>query len=251
MRLQRQRATLDLRKTRVEFLRIMTPDDSDPGKLVSGVELLASLRSFSADQLRAETPLFAAAGQIALQCGGDCTREFLRCLPDDWSASHLVVDSMLLWLQVGTSLPSQWFHHELFPGRHDHAFGMANSERDVEHIACSFGAPAEREFLIGEISDLPAAGSNNLFCIESEAIPRRHEFLNSHLAAGLLKAVRVPTGQLHRYGFNAFYRTIGTRQAGFHFYIRATRGSRRPIVNGLRNVVSPSFTGPWSASISQ
>ena len=211
--------------------------------LASMVAEIGMLGPFAQEMLQQEVPVFAAEGAVAHELGGPVTRAFLESLPSSWYGQPLVVDTMMVWLQLGQSLLSRWFHHEVFPGKSERAFGAANQEREVEHIACAVGAPSVREFLVGDVpEELSRIDSSN-----SEELKKRDWHLRMLSDQSVLHAVPVMMGSLHHYRWGAYQRTLGATAAGFHLYLRASLGSKRPIVNGLRNVASPSFSGPWSS----
>jgi|GEM_PF-3675512 len=216
----------------------------------SQVAEVGSLSRFDDATLLQEVPFFAAEGSTAYQQGGAVTRAFLNALPAEWQNDHLVVDSILVWLQEEQSLPTRWFHHEVYPGKTERAFAAANEERDVEHIACAIGAPCEREFLVGDLSFADEATLDfDLYRTATKDYPARHQFLREQRDAGHLEAITIKLNQMHRYAWGTFQRVMPTRSPGFHFWIRASLGSKRPIVNGMRNVASPSLTGPWQTDI--
>jgi hypothetical protein len=198
----------------------------------SDIRLLEILPSSSGDALAHENPLFAADGRFALERGGPITRVFLEALPPEWKLAELVVDSTLLWLSRGM-IPNgwRWFHREPYPGRAGGAWDTANGELDVEHVACAFG-PSTAEVLAGEIdlAALPAPEG------PEPDLRARHAVLAAWRAEGRLATRNVPEATPYRYGATTFQRYLPAAGSGFHLWLRATRGSRRPVVNGLRNV---------------
>lgn len=182
---------------------------------------------------RGETPLFAAGLDFARRTSGPLATAFLESLPEDWAKAHLVIDSTLVWLRSGFRQGQMFWGHEPFPGQTDGVPGHSNLEREAEHIACCFG-PAGIEFLAG-----PA--------VEAEAIPEpcpssqiqeRHRRLQEAIEAGTITTLAIPPFVIYRYGWGAFHRFSAAGTSGFQFWIRATRGDRRPLVNGMRNATN-------------
>ncbi len=182
---------------------------------------------------RGETPVFAAGLEWTRQTGGPITQAFLDALPDDWKKEHLVIDSTLVWLGAGFRQGEMFWCHEPFPGRTDGVPAASNCERNAEHVALCCG-PAGIDFLTGdnvqlEWSDLPLAMNQ---------IRERHGRLQAGIFSGHLTATHVPPYTLHRYGWGAFHRHSVATVGGFQFWIRATRGDNRPLVNGIRNATN-------------
>lgn len=182
---------------------------------------------------RGETPVFAAGLDFARETAGPLAKAFLAALPDEWIAGHLVIDSTLVWLRPGFRQGEMIWCHEPFPGRTDGVTGKSNIRREAEHIACCCG-PAGIDFLIGdeaqaEWTDHPLA---------KDEIRQRHERLESTLAARGLSIQTVPPFTMYRYGWGAFHRHCTAPTSGFQFWIRATRGDDRPLVNGIRNATN-------------
>lgn len=189
---------------------------------------------------RDEQPLFSAHGAFAHAHGGSLTRAVLDALPEDWRQAELVVDSFLVWLRAGQSLSSRLYHHELYPGHGAPACQAANREAQVEHIACAFGAPSHRQFLNGHFG----AGQGDLLIPTGAGFGARDQQLQGLRDAGALAQVVVPAHTLHRYGYGTFQRVLPAEAVGFHFHVRVTRDSARPIVNGFRNVAGSLTSGP-------
>jgi hypothetical protein len=198
----------------------------------SDVGLLGTLPSPEGDALTHENPLFAADGRFAHARGGPITRAFLEALPPGWDPAGLVVDSTLVWLGRGF-VPNgwRWFHREPCPGRAGGAWDVANGEMDVEHVACVFG-PSTAEVLVGELdlAALPALAG------PEPDLRARHAVLAAWRVEGRLGARAVPEATLYHFGATTFQRFLPATAPGFHLWLRATRGSRRPVVNGMRNV---------------
>lgn len=194
----------------------------------------ATVPTEAVDPLTEETPLFAADARYARQFGGALTRAFVDGLPPTWPREAVVVDSTLVWLSRGL-VPNGWrhFHREAYPEFSQGAYGEANAELHTDHISCFFG-PAAAEVLRGEVAleDLPpvAPGSGRA------GLVARSEALLARIAAGQLSPEVQRAGVPFGHGARTFLRYLPAIQAGFHFWMRATLGSARPIVNGHRNV---------------
>jgi hypothetical protein len=182
---------------------------------------------------REETPLFAAGLNFARETAGPIANAFLNVLPEEWINGHLVIDSTLVWLAPGFRQGEMFWCHEPFPGRTDGVTGQSNQQRQAEHLACCYGQTGI-EFLWGdppelEISDAP---------LTMNAIQERHHRLQAALESGRLAIHTVSPGTIYRYGWGAFHRHTAATTSGFQFWIRATRGDDRPLVNGIRNATN-------------
>lgn len=182
---------------------------------------------------RAETPLFAAGLEFARKASGPMATAFLDALPKKWTAGHLVIDSTLVWLPAGFRHGQMLWCHEPFPGRIDGVPGQSNSQREAEHIACCCGQTGI-EFLEGDAAEAE--------CINEpppmNLIRERHARLQAAIDARCLKILPVPAYTTYRYRWGSFHRHTVATTSGFHFWIRATRGDNRPLVNGIRNATN-------------
>ena len=209
-----------------------------PIPVPSGFECVRTLEPAGQDAIRSETPLFAAGARFAYDRGGPLTRAFLDALPEPWPAELLVLDSFLVWLRPHLCPGTPEWHHEVFPGQHENARGLANRERDVEHAACCFGTASLPEFLVGDVRLVGAPSEEASVWFRCTDLAARGRTLEAQLAAGDLAIRAVPPWTVYRYGWGSFQRAAPATESGFVFLVRATRGSSRPLVNGLRNVTN-------------
>lgn len=199
------------------------------------LEVVTRLIALDVEQVdpREETPLFAAGLEFARETAGPITTAFLDALPGEWIDGHLVIDSTIVWLRVGFREGQMFWCHEPFPGRTDGVTAQSNVQRRAEHIACCCG-PTGIDFLLGdaaatELSDEPQT---------IDAIRERHSRLQAEIDAHRLSILTVPPYIMYRYGWGAFQRHGAATTSGFQFWIRATRGDNRPLVNGIRNATN-------------
>ena len=184
-----------------------------------------------------DEPLFAATREFAMEFGGPITRAFLQALPEVWQREHLVIDSALMWLPVGAWAGPLIFHRERYTESNEGAFNSANRETDVEHIFVIL-SPARLDVLIGDIPAHLADSSLKLLWLDSkdEAVLRDAALLTM-LNHGELHQDTISSGEIIHCGSSTFIRHVPAVQAGFHLFIRATRNSRQPLVNGFRTIV--------------
>ncbi|SFH74748.1 hypothetical protein [Planctomicrobium piriforme] len=202
---------------------------------ISRSEVVTPLARLSVEQLdpRQETPLFAAGLDFARETAGPIATAFLDALPNEWIAGHLVIDSTLVWLPAGFRQGPMFWCHEPFPGRTDGVTGQSNLQRAAEHIACCCG-PTGIEFLIGDGTEAELHPESPPL----QVIHERHVRLQAEIDAGRLSILTVPPDTLYRYRWGAFHRHEAAASSGFQFWIRATRGDDRPLVNGIRNATN-------------
>ena len=207
----------------------LTPPPSDP-------IVFARLEGVPNAELRHEEPLFAADAGFAREFGGPLTRRFLAALPAGWQSAPLVIDSCLVGLARHFDPGPCHFHREPFPEQSGGAWDLANGEREVEHIHAVFGLVLP-EFLAGPVDEreLPAPQPQ---APRKTWLRARDPALRVRLDAGRPRLLKPAGGELVRYGAGAFLRWATAPESAFHFWIRATRGSRRPLVNGIRTHAS-------------
>ncbi|WP_397571290.1 hypothetical protein [Schlesneria sp. T3-172] len=198
-------------------------------------EVVVRMKDFqcAGGDLHGETPLFAAGLQFARKTSGQVARAFLDSLPDEWKAGHLVIDSTLVWLPSGFRQGQMLWCHEPFPGRTDGVPGESNLNRNAEHIACCFGK-THIEFLEGAV----AAAECDSGPLGMDEIRLRHTRLEAAIGDQRLTIHQVPANTMYRYRWGSFHRHAVAKTSGFHFWIRATRGDNRPLVNGIRNATN-------------
>jgi hypothetical protein len=184
-----------------------------------------------AADLREEAGLFAADLDFARFAAGAVGRRFLAALPEPWQGEHLVIDAMLTWLAPGVRMGSLAWTHEPFPGVTQGVRGRSNAAQGAEHLALVVG-PAGVDFLVG-----PAADQERSVPGKAELLPR-HLRLEAALRAGQLERRSIRPGRAYRYAWGCFHRFQPAPRGGFAFWIRATRGDDRPLVNGVRNAVN-------------
>lgn len=202
----------------------------------SRVEPIGWLYCHDDDRLADEDPLFAAGREYAWRKGGVFTRTFLQSLPEVWQSGRIVVDSELCWLQPGVCPLTDVFHRETYPVAPDNvAYALANAELDVEHVAVCLGVSA-MEFIEGEIdwSVMPKIARDTRGRWDRKGAVARDEHLRALIAAGELVLRRVEPGEVVCYDGRAFSRRLPAGRDGFSLFIRASRGTRRPMVNGIR-----------------
>ena len=193
-----------------------------------------------------ETPLFAADLEFALAHGGALTRAFLQALPLD-PGDAVVVDSSLVWLSPGllhgfvASGPlagpraKLGFVHEPFPGIATGVRGEANRNRQATHWLAVFGLDCTPELAAGEVV-LDAPDQAESFWLPTDSLEFREQRIAQLLEAGQLQLQPLPVATVVEFGWGMLLRSRPATTHGFQFVIRATRGDRRPHVNGLRNL---------------
>jgi hypothetical protein len=182
---------------------------------------------------RDETPLFAAGLDFAREVAGPLASAFLAALPAEWVAGHLVIDATLVWLAPGFRQGEMFWCHEPFPGQVTGVMGQSNLQQQAEHIACCCG-PSGIEFLTGQA--LEKECSSELQTLDR--IRDRHERLQSQVDAGALAIETVAPYTVYHYHWGAFHRHEIAKTSGFQYWIRATLGDPRPLVNGIRNATN-------------
>jgi hypothetical protein len=203
----------------------------------SRIDRLGELRMPGDCALEQEEPVFAATSDFAAEFGGPITRAFLQALPDAWRTTPLVVDTSLVWLPEGASAGPLLLHREPYPESvlRGVRVGKSGSECGArQRHARSSGW----ELVTGVMPPalLQSVLPMNHFHASKDAIGR-DATLRELVGRGVLALVRIAPGEIVRYPASAFIRHLPATHAGFHYSMRATRGSNQPLVNGFRTVV--------------
>lgn len=149
----------------------------------------------------------------------------------------MVVDTSLVWLPRGASAGPLLLHREPYPESVYGAFESANRDLSVEHVGVMLG-PVGWDLVTGvmPLALLQPVLPMNHFYASKDAIGR-DVTLRELVGRGVLALDRISPGEIMQYPASAFLRHLRATQAGFHFSMRATRGSNQPLVNGFRTVV--------------
>lgn len=207
------------------------------------IETVARLPAVENALLVQEVPVLAATPAFLRDLErGSVTGAFLDALPPDWH-SDIIVDSALVWLPAGASPGPRFFHREPFPGATQGARAVANEELASEHITCCAGVDVGEVFAVGLLEDLIALkiDAPQTPPRVAAALAERHRLIEARIESGEATRLRVPPGTLYRHSATAMRRFDRAPVSGFHFIIRATRGSRRPAACLLRTVSSGGF----------
>ncbi|MEM6672544.1 MAG: hypothetical protein AAF726_06845 [Planctomycetota bacterium] len=206
--------------------------------------MLSALEPAPDEALENEVPYFAATPSTIASSGGPLSHAFLERLPQDWRDADLVIDSALVWLYVGASPGPRFFHCEPFPGATKGAGARANRERDCEVIACTMGSVCPEEFAVG---DAPIELAQPIEPAEpsiqgvARALAERSLAVEARVAEGTLRVESPPLWSLYRHDHTALRRFPRAARSGFHFHIRATRGSQRRTASVPRSSTGVSF----------
>jgi hypothetical protein len=107
----------------------------------------------------------------------------------------------------------------------------------VEHVGVMLG-PVGWELVTGVVplALLQHVLPMNHFYANTDACKRDNR-LRELVDNGILALDHIAPAELVRYPASAFFRHRPAPHAGFHFSMRATRGSSQPLINGFRTVV--------------
>jgi hypothetical protein len=128
-------------------------------------------------------------------------------------------------------------HRERYPESIRGAFESANLDLGVEHVGVMLG-PVGWELVTGVVplALLQHVLPMNHFYANTDACKRDNR-LRELVDNGILALDHIAPAELVRYPASAFFRHRPAPHAGFHFSMRATRGSSQPLINGFRTVV--------------
>jgi hypothetical protein len=200
--------------------------------------------SVSDERLSAETPLFAADPEFARRHGGPLTTAVLAALPEEgWRDNpNLMIDSYLNWLIPGRVPGFDLFHFEPFPGQYEGARALANWDETAEYFSCIFSDDAHTDFLVGPVGFTGDAATQEEMWRGCTNLERRNRFLLEEVGEDRLRIDPIPGFTLFHHRWAGFHRATPARRAAFHFRVRVSRGSTRPVCNAFRNFDSADLT---------
>lgn len=199
----------------------------------------ARMRGRSAETIRREPMFFSADAHFAGRVGGELTQEFLSYVGG--YGPGWVIDSRVHMLMAGwyPCIPG-WHHDDVPRDRPDGQPDYLTTSYKADHFMAivDAGTGSFTEFLAEPVElEIPPEG---------RVIYR--DWDDDIRARPLLKRHTVENLSVTRFSWQAFHRGAPAVSDGWRWFIRATRSSRRPVLNELRTQVQvymPTVTAGW------
>jgi hypothetical protein len=202
--------------------------------------------SATADQIKAETMLFSASPQFAMDNGGAITRGAVDFLMNSMAAfghnSAVVIDTRVHMLMPGMLPAIGGWHCDAIPRGQDGQtdFSRKSIIDNIRHylLVVDAGTGSVTEFLDEDdlyqksILDLKVPeGEINTWGFHSRSI-------DAFLKAGMTKAKRVESGKLYEFAAHDYHRAIPATGSGWRYFLRASVNTlTRGPLNEIRNQV--------------
>lgn len=192
------------------------------------------------DDIKNEPMFFSASAQFALDKSGPLTSAFLAIagIPakSDW-----IIDSRVHMLMEGWYPCIPGYHHDDVPrNRPDGQPDYDSTAYYSEHIMAivDVGTGSFTEFVDESVTVLPQVPVGKVIYREwDSAINERHP-----------KTKLVGNGEIFKFTWQDFHRGMPAVGNGWRWFIRASRNTKRPVLNELRNQVQvymPTVTAGW------
>lgn len=176
--------------------------------------------------LKSEPMLWSASPNYAALRGGQLTRDFIGFLPVEWrNDDRVVIDSRVHMLMPGwwPAIPG-WHLDDVPRSGPDNQPNYIAPEYEAEQIALLIstdGKICPTSFLSGRV-ELPKPPEGELV----------YEFwnreINARIDRGELREELFQHGEVVWFDWQGLHRANASTGNGWRFFIRATRGSRRP-----------------------
>ncbi len=192
--------------------------------------------------LKSEPMLWSASLDYAVAAGGQLTRDFVTRLPESWRYDNrVVIDSRVHMLMPGWCPAIPGWHLDDVPrsGPRNQP-NYVDPEYKAEQIALLVSTDGEicpTSFLSGQV-ELPEPPPDAL------VYEFWHREIQSQIRRGEQAEHFIQHGHLVWFDWQGFHRANESKGSGWRFFIRATRGSRRPAKNEIRNQVQVYLSNP-------
>jgi hypothetical protein len=198
---------------------------------------------FNREEVEREPMLFQADADFAFKNGGPITRDFLNRLPARFQNEPLIIDSRVHMLMPGwyPCIPG-WHLDDIPRSRPDGQPDHVNPEYVAEHAMMITSDVSQTAFAVGDftLEDLPIGGG----VIYGEW----HKNLDQLIADRKVFVKLAQPYDIIIFNNESFHRGSAATKDGWRFFIRATRGAKRPPTNKVRRQVQTYLSavdGGW------
>lgn len=198
-----------------------------------------SLHFFSQEQIKTEPMLFNCDYSNAWRMGDEITQHFLWHLPRNWHNEHTVIDSRAHMLMPGfwPCIPG-WHHDDVPRERLDGQPEYFNPSYRSEHCMALFnGGICPTQFALGKAS-LPDVRFGEVY------YKQWHPMVQQLVAEKQLELVEAPSEQLIYFNDRTWHQGVQAKEAGWRFFIRASRNTGRKATNERRHQVQVYMDNP-------
>lgn len=208
----------------------------------SQVQYGAELEGAAESIVKREPMLFSASVGYAMEQGSSLTREFIRALPEGWREGPTIIDSRTHMLMPGWYPCIPGWHLDDVPrtrpdGQPDHE----NPEYRAEHVMALWGSASVTSFLTGDIELSEPESGDATYSVW-------HAILEDRIRRGELQEHQALTRRLIFFNWQTFHKGNPATKAGWRFFIRATRNTKRQVLNERRaqvQVYLPAVNAGW------
>lgn len=206
----------------------------------AALQTIGRMEPRSIDELKREPMLFSASGRFALDRGGPIAWEFLARAGVACGGGEWVIDSRVHMLMPGWYPCIPGWHHDDVPretptGQPDYEHPAYLSEHVMAVVDCGTGSFTEYVDEAVLVSPVP----------EGKVVYREWD---AELRRLRPRTRFVENGEILSFRWSDFHRGTAAVGTGWRFFIRATRNTKRPILNELRHQVQvymPELTAGW------
>lgn len=211
-------------------------------RFTSRVQYGAELPMASEARVKHEPMLFSASVGYARDHGGALTRAFLHALSPEWLEGHVVIDSRTHMLMPGWYPCIPGWHLDDVPrtrpdGQPDHQ----NPLYRAEHVMALWGSASITSFLPGDIDLSEPQSGDPTYAVW-------HAILEDRIRRGELTEHQALTQRLIFFDWQTFHKGNPATKVGWRFFIRASRNTKRQILNERRaqvQVYLPAVNAGW------
>lgn len=224
-------SSVRLRSARLNFMNY---------KFTPQARVVGELPWFGEHVVRAEPMLFSADVRYASAHGGDLTNAFIKACGMDPIANDWIIDSKVCMLMPGMypCIPG-WHHDDIPRDRADGQPDYDNMSYRAEHVMAIIDK-----------------GTGSLTEFVSDAVEVKHVPVGKVVYREWDKAINrlkpatwsVKSGQIVYFTGDDFHRGVPAVGHGWRWFIRASRNTKRPVMNEIRRQVQvymPAVTSGW------
>lgn len=198
----------------------------------------------TADEIKAETMLFSASPEFAMENGGEITRNAVHFLMNSLDAfednSAVVIDTRVHMLMPGMFPAIGGWHCDAIPRGKDGQpdFTRTSIIDNIRHylLVVDAGTGSLTEFL--EASPTFTSTLERLDTPPGKTVWGHHsEVVQNNLASGLVSSTLIESGKLYEFSAKDYHRATPATGSGWRFFLRASVNTLNSPKNEIRNQV--------------
>ncbi len=205
----------------------------------STIQLGKKLNSFLDSEIKYEPMFFSSSYSFAHINSGKPTKEFLNNLPDEWKNDKTIIDSRVHMLMKG------WY--PCIPGYHHDDVPRERSDRQPEYFNPSYRSKHAMILYNGSVCPTDfAVGTSEFFDIPvGETYYKKwHPIVCEKIKKGEFIKISAPENQIIFFDDRTFHQGTSAEKNGWRLFIRASKDTKRPILNEIRKQVQVYLEKP-------